>query len=136
MLFYQALWAGSPGHNLPLIAGLLVGLIALGGVYIGFKKGALIIPMKPFFRVTSTFLYFLSFLFVGRALVELQAGGYVQVTQISSMPTVGALGIYPTGEHLLIQGFMLLAFAGSIVKIFWDKRQALKFSPATESSAS
>jgi len=132
VLFYQALWSSAEASSRPhVIAGFVVGCFLLAVIYFVFKTGILRIPMKPFFRVTSSLLYYLAFVFAGQAVVELQAGGYLLVHEVPVIPTIHALGIYPTVESIALQSFVLLALLGSLIYVYlFKKEKAPHVTPA------
>ena len=76
------------------------------------------IPLKPFFGVTSAFLYYMAFVFAGKGVAELQEGGLVGTTIVPGGPRLPALGIYPTVESLALQGVLLLMLIGGLVWTF------------------
>jgi high-affinity iron transporter len=80
-----------------------------------FKLG-LKIPLKHFFSITSFLLYFLSFVFAGKGIRELQEAGVIGITPLSFIPEIDILGIYPTLETTILQGILLLAF---VVSLLW-----------------
>ena len=69
-------------------------------VYIAISRFGVRLPLKPFFGVTSAFLYYMAFVFAGKGVAELQEGGVLPTTIVSWAPRVPALGIYPTVESL------------------------------------
>ena len=50
------------------------------GVYIAINRFGLRLPLKPFFGVTSAFLYYMAFVFAGKGVAELQEGGFIATT--------------------------------------------------------
>ena len=74
------------------------------------------LPLKPFFAVTSAFLYYMAFVFAGGGIAELQEGGFVPMTPVSWAPRIPALGLHPTVETLAAQG-VLLALA--LLALVW-----------------
>jgi hypothetical protein len=75
------------------------------------------LPLKPFFAVTSAFLYYMAFVFAGKGVAELQEGGLVGTTVLTWAPRIPALGIYPTAESLGAQGLLLLL---AVVALVWN----------------
>ena len=120
VLFYKALFVagGSPAATMPIIAGILLGSLIMVGVYLGINRFGLRLPLKPFFGVTSAFLYYMAFVFAGKAVAELQEGGIVPTTIVLGAPRVPALGIYPTVESLLAQGILAALLLLALVWIF------------------
>ena len=118
VLFYKALFlaAGPDAGAMPVIAGILAGSVMLVGVYYGINRFGIKIPLKPFFAVTSAFLYYMAFVFAGKGIGELQEGGLLSYTPVSWAPRIPAMGIYPTMETLLAQGILLFLF---LVALLW-----------------
>jgi len=110
ILFYSALLANSgDGSGAPIWSGFLVGVAALVAVYYAFKYGAAKIPIRPFFNVTSVFLFYMAFVFAGEGVIELQIGNLIKSTPLDWAPRIGFLGIHPTLESLSIQMMLLMA---------------------------
>jgi high-affinity iron transporter len=109
VLFYKALFlsGGSTAATMPILAGIVLGSIVMVGVYIAINRFGMRLPLKPFFGVTSAFLYYMAFVFAGKGVAELQEGGFLPTTIVPGAPRVPALGIYPTVESLLLQGVLL-----------------------------
>ncbi|HEY5940016.1 MAG TPA: FTR1 family protein, partial [Gemmatimonadales bacterium] len=110
VLFYKALFltGGPASSSMPVIAGILVGGAILVGVYVAISRFGVRLPLKPFFGVTSAFLYYMAFVFAGKGVAELQGGGVLPTTIVEWAPRMPALGIYPTLESLLAQGVLVL----------------------------
>ncbi len=127
VLFYAALFAsagGAPGAGAGIALGIVVGFGGLGVVYYLMQRYGTRLPLKPFFAVTSALLYLMAFSFVGQGISELQAAGYVPATPLSWVPTVPALGIFPTLQSFLFQGLLLAAVAAALVWVFWLEPRA------------
>jgi high-affinity iron transporter len=119
VLFYKALFvSGGPGDMLPVLAGMLVGGVALALVYLAINRFGVRIPLKPFFGFTSTFLYYMAFVFAGKGVAELQEGGVISTTVVPWAPRVPALGIYPTAESLVLQAVLLALLVAGLVWTF------------------
>ena len=99
VLFYKALFvAGAAGGAMPVIGGILAGSVVLVVVYIAINRFGVRLPLKPFFAVTSAFLYYMAFVFAGKGIAELQEGALVSTTVLPWAPRIPALGIYPTAR--------------------------------------
>ncbi len=125
ILFFKALLSsGGTGGSGAVLGGIALGTAALVVLYLAINRWGMRIPMKPFFAVTGSLLYYMAFVFTGKGIAELQEGGYVGTTVIERLPRIPFLGIYPTVESLALQGLLvaLVLFA-----IFWMVR---KPSPA------
>jgi high-affinity iron transporter len=118
VLFYKALFvAGTAGGAMPVVAGILAGAVVLVAVYVAISRFGVRLPLKPFFAVTSAFLYYMAFVFAGKGIAELQEGGQVGTTFVSWAPRIPALGIYPTAESL---GAQLLLVVLAVVALVWN----------------
>ena len=127
VLFYKALFlAGGAGAVGPVTAGILVGAVILGIVYLGIEKFGVRLPLKPFFGVTSAFLYYMAFVFAGDGIAELQGGGYVSVTPFRPEIRFPTLGIYSTWETLGAQFLLVAAFVVGLVWAFIIEPRRLK----------
>lgn len=127
VLFYKALFlAGGVGAVGPVTAGIVVGGVILAIVYVGIERFGVKLPLKPFFAITSGFLYYMAFVFAGKGIAELQGGGYVGVTPFRPEIRFPALGIYSTWETLGVQLLLLLAFVGALLWTFVIEPRTLK----------
>ncbi|HEX7918492.1 MAG TPA: FTR1 family protein, partial [Gemmatimonadales bacterium] len=127
VLFYKALFlAGGVGAVGPVTAGIVVGGVILALVYVGIEKFGVRLPLKPFFAVTSGFLYYMAFVFAGKGIAELQGGDYISVTPFRPEIRFPTLGIYSTWETLGVQFLLLAAFVGAMVWTFVIEPRRLK----------
>ena len=127
VLFYKALFlAGGAGAVGPVVAGIVVGGIILAIVYLGIERFGVKLPLKPFFAVTSGFLYYMAFVFAGKGIAELQGGGYVGVTPFRPEIRLPSLGVYSTWETLGVQALLLAAFVGALVWTFLIEPRRLR----------
>lgn len=138
VLFYKALFVegGALGDTfVPVTAGIAVGGLALALVYIAINRWGVRLPLKPFFGITSAFLYYMAFVFAGKGIAELQDGGVVPNTILLGWPRLAALGIYPTVESMLAQGVMALLAGAALAWIFGvqHRRDALVFAVKAQS---
>jgi high-affinity iron transporter len=128
VLFYKALFvSGGAGAMAPILAGMAVGAVVLVVLFIAIQRFGVRLPLKPFFAVTSAFLYWMAFTFAGHGIAELQAGGLVGTTPVTWLPWAPRLGMYPTLETALAQGALLLLALGAVLWTFvvepWRARQ-------------
>jgi high-affinity iron transporter len=121
-LFYQALFNEGSHVVLPITLGIIVGFAALAVIFSLFYRFGVRIPLRPFFSVTSVLLYYMAFVFMGKAVRELQEGNALPISIIHGFPTVEALGLYPTWQTLLAQLLLLALFVFALAKTFWPKR--------------
>jgi high-affinity iron transporter len=116
VLFYKALFvAGTAGGTMPIVGGILAGSVVLVGVYVAINRFGVRLPLKPFFAVTSAFLYYMAFVFAGKGVAELQEGGLIGTTVLSWAPRLPSLGLYPTAESLGAQALLLLLAVAALV---------------------
>ena len=129
VLFYKALFltGGQSSGTMPILGGILVGSVVMVGVYIAINRFGMRLPLKPFFGVTSAFLYYMAFVFAGKGVAELQEGGLIPTTIISGAPRLPALGIYPTVESLLVQGLLVVLLLVALVWTFVIDPRRVRF---------
>ena len=133
VLFYKALYVsgGAVGGTFwPVTFGILVGSAVLAVVYIAINRWGVKLPLKPFFALTSGFLYYTAFVFAGKAVAELQAGGTLPTTILLGWPRWPAFGVYPTLESMLAQGILaaLAILAIGFVLLVQRPREARGFA--------
>ncbi|MGH7719103.1 MAG: FTR1 family iron permease, partial [Gemmatimonadaceae bacterium] len=124
-LFYQALFTEGQGVMLPIVLGIVAGSVVLAVVFTLFYRFGVRIPLRPFFAATSVLLYYMAFVFAGKGIRELQEGNAVSITRVPGLPTIDAMGIYPTVETLLAQLFLAALFVFALVKTFWPRRSVV-----------
>ncbi len=128
VLFYKALFLAADGSATPVVGGMIAGAVVLLAVYLAIRRFGVRIPLKPFFAVTSAFLYYMAFVFAGQGIAELQEGGLLPTTPVAGGPRVPVLGIYPTVESLGLQGVLLLLLLGALVWTFVIEPRRLRVS--------
>lgn len=122
VLFYAALFSsagGAAGATGAIGAGMAAGAVTLGAVYLGMQRYGVKLPLKPFFAVTSGFLYVMAFSFAGQGVAELQAAGLVSVTPLDWLPAFPLLGVFPTLQTAASQLVLAVALAGALGWVFW-----------------
>jgi high-affinity iron transporter len=120
VLFYKALMVtGGSGGLAPVLGGISVGALLLGIVYVAINRFGVRLPLKPFFGVTSAFLYYMAFVFAGKAVAELQESGVIATSFVPGAPRIPALGIYPTVESLAAQAVLVGLAVVGLIWIFW-----------------
>ncbi len=134
-LFYQALFVDGANVMVPLILGMVVGAIALAVIFTAFYRFGVRIPMRPFFTVTSVLLYYMAFVFLGKGIRELQEGDAVGITLMNGMPSVPAMGIFPSVETIVPQAILLVLFLFMIGKTFIPRTTIPKAAAAADSQA-
>jgi hypothetical protein len=114
------------GAVLPVTAGIILASVVLGVVYVLINRFGVKLPLKPFFGVTSAFLYYMAFVFVGKGIAELQGGGVIPITVVSWAPQIERLGIYRTVESLAAQGVLLVLLIAAVVWTFYLEPRRLR----------
>lgn len=126
VLFYQALWFQAEESQSAVVWGFVAGAAVLVVLFFIIFKLALRIPIKYFFSFTSTFLYLLSFILMGKGIRELQEAGVVDITPVNFLPQIDALGVYPTLETAIPQGVLILAVVFAVIWVIYVKREREK----------
>ena len=126
VLFYKALFLAGAGSALPVFLGMAVGAVGLSVVYFAINRYGVKIPLKPFFGITSAFLYYMAFVFAGKGVAELQEGGIIGTTVLPWAPRIPALGIYPTLESLSLQALLVFFLVAGLVWTFVLEPRRLK----------
>ena len=107
VLFYQALLASAPAGDVVVVSGFALGLGLLGLLYRAFQRVGSRVPLGSFFMVTGGLLYGMAIVFAGKGVFELQEVSWLPLTPLTAVPTVPALGIFPSLEAAIAQGVML-----------------------------
>jgi len=123
VLFYQALWLQTENSKTEVIWGFLAGSVLLVILFVVIFKLGLKIPLRYFFSISSFLLYLLSFILVGKGIREFQEAGFIGITPLEYIPNIDVLGIYPTLQTSLPQGFLLLAFIFAVVWVLIVKQE-------------
>ena len=121
ILFYQALFNNAFGDVDMIWLGFATGCAVLAILFFLIQHGALRIPLRPFFLVTSALMFLLAVAFTGSGIEELQEGEVISMTRIEGFPTIDVLGIYPTYETLIPQVILILI---AVVMVLYKKRQS------------
>lgn len=111
VLFYQALLfdASTSADFSAIFAGLGVAMIVLIALYFLLKAGAVRIPIKLFFKVTSYVIFYMCFVFTGKGIAELIEGKIITPTIITQeFKPITWLGVYPYYETLIPQFLVLI----------------------------
>lgn len=108
VLFYHALFVGSPEQGGAIAAGIGAAAALLVVLYVALDYFSIRLPYKPFFTATAILVYGLGVVFLGQGLIELQASGSLPATPLDNWPQIAWLGISPTMQGMLAQGLFLL----------------------------
>jgi high-affinity iron transporter len=105
------------------VAGGLVVLCILAWLmlYVGVK-----LPLRPFFLVSSLIVFYLCFKFTGLGLHSLQLAGILPANSATGLPSVEALGLYPSWVSTLPQ-LALLLFAVAVLLGRWARARRASY---------
>ncbi|HEX3036306.1 MAG TPA: FTR1 family protein [Thermodesulfobacteriota bacterium] len=126
VLFYQALWLQTDNSQSAVMWGFLCGAVLIVGLVVLIFKLGLRVPLKYFFSITTSLLYLLCFVLMGKGIRELQEAGVVGITPLDFIPQIDVLGIFPTLETSIMQGSLLIAFIGALLWLGFIKREREK----------
>jgi high-affinity iron transporter len=121
VLFYIGLYTSAGNSNEGIIPGFVAGCFVLALAYYLIKIVGMQIPVKWFFGVTSVFLYYMAFTFMGKGLHALQMGDVVSTTPAAFLPEFPKMGIYSSWETMIGQIILALAYLGALVYTFGVK---------------
>ncbi len=123
ILFYQAMLGEVEGEWQAVGTGIGLACLALLVVWVLIFQLSVRLPLKQFFTATAGLLFSLSVIFAGKAVLELQVAGWLPNTQVTGIPVVSWLGLFPSVESLGAQLlFLLLPVAGWwLLKQFGDR---------------
>ena len=124
ILFYQPLLSG--GNMNMVWLGVAAGFAVLVAVYIAVRYFSVRLPLKPFFRFTSIFMFCMSISFLGSGIKELIEGNVFTSTPmltnlIPYNDVLDVLGIYPIAQTLIPQ---LLLLAVTVFIYLYQVRKA------------
>lgn len=118
ILFYQALLidSGSGAGLSAVLGGLALGIVILVVLYFLLKAGAIRIPIKQFFLITSIIIFYMCFAFTGKGIMELVEGKVLTPHLIPmQFESITWLGLYPYYESLVLQAIILVLLIGGVV---------------------
>jgi high-affinity iron transporter len=112
-LEHQAIWAGMGAAAVLLLIGFFT-----------LEQFLVRIPLRHFFRTTSVLLDALAIVFIGQGIASLQEASVVKATFVPFVPTIQALGIFPTIQTLGAQMVLFMFSAGAFLAPLWRQRLA------------
>lgn len=117
VLFYQALFfdAKTSTDYSAVFAGLGVGSFIIIALYFLLKAGAIRIPVKQFFYITSYIIFYMVFVFTGKGIAELIEGKFITPSFLPvKFEPLTWLGLYPYYETLIPQALVLILLVAGI----------------------
>ena len=123
IVFFQALLAGASRgvEHHAVWAGMVLAVAALLIAFFTLEQFLVRIPLGAFFRATSVLLYALAIVFVGQGIASLQEAAVIKATFVPFVPTVQALGIFPTVQTLGAQMLLFAFSAGAFIAPRWQE---------------
>ncbi len=118
VLFYQALLfdSNTSADFSAVIGGLALGCAILVALYLLIKRGAVRIPIKLFFQVTSIIIFLMCFSFTGKGIGELIEGKILTPTLIPyQFDAISWAGLYPYYESLVAQLIIAILIVGGVI---------------------
>jgi high-affinity iron transporter len=97
-----------------LLTGLAIGFGSLAILGYVLVVAGVRIPMRPFFAIASVLVFYLCFKFIGTGIHSLQVSGFVPSATDSLLPSLDALGLYPTWPTTIAQ-LLLLGLAAWVL---------------------
>ncbi len=126
-LMYQALITGQGGARpglLGVAAGLSVGVVLLGMIFVLLKRTSLKLPMRTFFKVTGSALFTMAIVFAGNGVFALQVARSLKVTPLAWLGGgVPVLGLHPNVQVLSVQGILLAGAVGAWLILWIEQRE-------------
>ena len=122
----QALWAGAAAgaERDAVAAGIASAVVALAGLLAVIEWSARKLALAAVFKTTTVMLSAMAVIFIGQGVASLQEADWVAATFVDYVPTVPALGIFPTVQTLGAQAILLLAAAALFVPRYGAVRAA------------
>ncbi|MCL1631327.1 FTR1 family protein [Sporolactobacillus sp. CPB3-1] len=106
-----------------LISGIAIGFGILTVIGFLMLKLGVLLPLRPFFMISSFVVFYLCFKFMGSGIHSLQMAGVLPSTVSDLLPSVTSLSIFPSWYSIIPQAVCLLIF---IVVVLKEHRQSLK----------
>jgi high-affinity iron transporter len=125
ILFFTAMAAeGSIGG---LVAGGLVGCVALGAIALAMLRFSQSLPIGKFFSYSSALVAILAVVLAGKGVAALQEAGLLPIDPLAVLPRISLLGLFPTVQGIAVQVGTLLALAAGFA---WNRRSARRLATA------
>lgn len=110
ILFYAALWTKDNGPVIFVGAGSAV--LVLSGIAWAMLRFSSRLPVSQFFAFSSGLIAILSVVLAGKGVAALQEAGLIDITQLSFIPQIELLGIFPTLQSVGAQLLVIVIIAG------------------------
>jgi high-affinity iron transporter len=142
--FFQALLAYSHGLERYLVAGAVLGILALAGLTVLIFRLGRAVPVTAFLAVSIVLVMGISVAFLGNAVRGLQEAYVVPITNLTgTLPRLPiylaqATGYHPTTETLAAQGLLIVAYLATgawVVVMIRRRRHAAEARRAAAAAA-
>lgn len=97
-----------------LVSGLLTGFVILLIVGVLILKLGVRIPLKPFFFISTVIVLYMCLKFMGSGVHSLQLAGLIPSSISDHMPTISALGVFPSLYSTIPQLVIILFILGML----------------------
>ncbi|MCY9543465.1 FTR1 family protein, partial [Paenibacillus alvei] len=97
-----------------LVSGLLTGFVILLIVGVLILKLGVRIPLKPFFLISTVIVLYMCLKFMGSGVHSLQLAGLIPSSISDHMPTISALGVFPSLYSTIPQLVIILFILGML----------------------
>jgi high-affinity iron transporter len=119
ILFFTAMAAeGSVGS---LVAGGLVGVVALAVIAVAMLRFSRRLPIDKFFSYSSALVAVLAVVLAGKGVAALQEAGLIAIHPLDAFPRISILGLFPTLQGVTTQ---ILTLAVLVAGFVWNRRSA------------
>jgi high-affinity iron transporter len=119
ILFFTAMAAeGSVGS---LVAGGLVGVVALAVIALAMLRFSRRLPIDKFFTYSSALVAVLAVVLAGKGVAALQEAGLIAIHPLDAIPRLSMLGLFPTLQGVTAQILTLVVLLAGFV---WNRRSA------------
>jgi high-affinity iron transporter len=119
ILFFTAMAAeGSVGS---LVAGGLVGVVALAVIAVAMLRFSRRLPIDKFFSYSSALVAVLAVVLAGKGVAALQEAGLIAIYPLDAFPRISILGLFPTLQGVTTQ---ILTLAVLVAGFVWNRRSA------------
>lgn len=119
ILFYAALWTKDNG--LVIFAGAGLAAAVLVGIAWAMLRFSSRLPVSQFFAFSSGLIAILSVVLAGKGVAALQEAGLIDITQLSFLPQIELLGIFPTAQSIGAQLLVIAIVAGWLAYTHFKK---------------
>jgi high-affinity iron transporter len=104
-----------------LVAGGLVGVVALAVIAVAMMRFSRRLPIDKFFTYSSALVAVLAVVLAGKGVAALQEAGLIAIHPLDAIPRLSMLGLFPTLQGVTAQLLTLVVLLAGFV---WNRRSA------------